>query len=136
MRWRGLQKHPRVRIDQVEGLRMFFLAINFAFKPWDNKLVRQAANYAVDAPAIVRNIFDGIGYPCNGPVGANVFGADPKLKRYPVQSAEGQGAAGSSRVIPTAAIFSFIIPPDAIPKTKKFARSSRRRWSRAVFASN
>jgi len=78
-----LQKHPRVRIDQVEGLRMFFLAFNFAFKPWDNKLVRQAANYSVDAPAIVKNIFDGIGYPCNGPVGANVLGADPKHKRYP-----------------------------------------------------
>jgi peptide/nickel transport system substrate-binding protein len=77
-----LQKHPRVRIDKVEGLRMFFLAFNMAFKPWDNKLVRQAANYSVDAPAIVKNIFDGIGYPCNGPVGANVIGADPKLKRY------------------------------------------------------
>ena len=78
-----LRKHPRIRIDQVEGTRMFFLAFNFAFKPWDNKLVRQAANYSVDAPAIVRNIFDGIGYPCDGPVGANVLGADPKLKRYP-----------------------------------------------------
>jgi peptide/nickel transport system substrate-binding protein len=78
-----LQKHPRVRIDQVEGLRMFFLAFNMAHKPWDNKLVRQAANYSVDAKAIVKNIFDGIGYPCNGPVGSNVIGADPKLKRYP-----------------------------------------------------
>src|SRR4030095_7654128 len=78
-----LQKHPRVRIHHVEGLRMFFLAFNMAHKPWDNKLVRQAANYSVDAPAIVKNIFDGIGYPCNGPVGANVIGADSKLKRYP-----------------------------------------------------
>jgi len=78
-----LQKHPRVRIDQIEGLRMFFLAFNMAFKPWDNKLVRQAANYSVDANAIVKNIFDGIGYPINGPVGTNVVGADPKLKRYP-----------------------------------------------------
>jgi peptide/nickel transport system substrate-binding protein len=78
-----LQKHPRIRIDKIEGLRMFFLAFNMGFKPWDNKLVRQAANYSVDAPAIVKNIFDGIGYPINGPVGANVVGADPKLKRYP-----------------------------------------------------
>jgi peptide/nickel transport system substrate-binding protein len=78
-----LQKHPRVRVDKVEGLRMFFLAFNMAFKPWDNKLVRQAANYCVDAPAIVKNIFDDIGYPINGPVGSNVIGADPKLKRYP-----------------------------------------------------
>jgi peptide/nickel transport system substrate-binding protein len=78
-----LQRHPRVRIDQIEGLRMFFLAFNVAHKPFDNKLVRQAVNYSIDAPSIVKNIFDGIGYPINGPVGPNVIGADPKLKRYP-----------------------------------------------------
>ena len=78
-----LQRHPRVRIDQIEGLRMFFLTMNVNFKPFDNKLVRQAVNYSVDAPSIVKNIFDGIGYPINGPVGPNVIGADPKLKRYP-----------------------------------------------------
>jgi peptide/nickel transport system substrate-binding protein len=78
-----LQRHSRVKIDQIEGLRMFFLAFNVAHKPFENKLVRQAVNYSVDAPAIVKNIFDGIGYPINGPVGANVIGADPKLKRYP-----------------------------------------------------
>ncbi len=78
-----LQRHARVRIDQIEGLRMFFLTMNVAFKPFDNKLVRQAVNYSIDAPAIVKNIFDGIGYPINGPVGPQVLGADPKLKRYP-----------------------------------------------------
>jgi peptide/nickel transport system substrate-binding protein len=78
-----LRRHPRVRIDQIEGLRMFFLTMNVAFKPFDNKLVRQAVNYSIDAPSIVKNIFDGIGYPVNGPVGPNVIGADPKLKRYP-----------------------------------------------------
>ncbi|HWO43323.1 MAG TPA: ABC transporter substrate-binding protein [Candidatus Eisenbacteria bacterium] len=78
-----LQRHPRIRIDQVEGLRMFFLAMNVAHKPFDNKLVRQAVNYSIDARAIVKNIFDGIGYPIDGPVGPNVIGADPKLKRYP-----------------------------------------------------
>jgi ABC-type transport system substrate-binding protein len=77
-----LQRHPRVRIDQIEGLRMFFLTMNVNFKPFDNKLVRQAVNYSIDASSIVKNIFDGIGYPINGPVGPNVIGADPKLKRY------------------------------------------------------
>jgi peptide/nickel transport system substrate-binding protein len=78
-----LKRHPRIRIDEIEGLRMFFLTMNVAFKPFDNKLVRQAVNYSIDAPAIVKNIFDDIGYPINGPVGPNVIGADPKLKRYP-----------------------------------------------------
>jgi peptide/nickel transport system substrate-binding protein len=85
-----LKRHPRIKIDQIEGLRMFFLTMNCAMKPFDNKLVRQAVNYCVDASAIVKNIFDGIGYPLNGPVGANVIGADPKLKRYPYNPNKGK----------------------------------------------
>src|ERR1041384_1354237 len=77
-----LQKHPRVRIDKIEGLELYFLMMNVSHKPFDNRLVRQAVNYSVDAPAIVKNIFDGIGYAVNGPVGPNVMCADPTLKRY------------------------------------------------------
>lgn len=77
------ERHPRVRVDQIEGLEMYFLMMNVAHKPFDNKQVRQAVNYCVDAPAIVKNIFDGRGYPTNGPVGSRVIGGDPKLKRYP-----------------------------------------------------
>jgi peptide/nickel transport system substrate-binding protein len=78
-----LRRHPRLRVDTIEGLEMYFLMMNVAHKPFDNKLVRQAVSYSVDAPAIVKNIFDGLGYPTNGPVGARVIGADPKSKRYP-----------------------------------------------------
>jgi peptide/nickel transport system substrate-binding protein len=78
-----LQRHSRIRVDQIEGLEMYFLMMNVVHKPFDNKLVRQAVNYCVDAPAIVKNIFDGIGYTIDGPVGPRVIGADPKLKRYP-----------------------------------------------------
>ena len=85
-----LQRSSRVRVERVEGLRMFFLVLNPAHKPFDNKLVRQAANYAVDAPAIVKNIFEGNGFVCNGPVGRKVFGADPNLKRYPYDAKKSQ----------------------------------------------
>jgi ABC-type transport system substrate-binding protein len=78
-----LQRNSRVRVEAVESLRMFFLVLNPGHKPFDNKLVRQAANYAIDAPAIVKNIFDGQGFVCDGPVGRKVFGADPNHKRYP-----------------------------------------------------
>ena len=78
-----LERSPRVRIEKVEGLRTFFLALNPAFKPFDNKLVRQAVNYSVDVPAIVKNIFEGNGFVLNGPVGPNVIGHDPTHKRYP-----------------------------------------------------
>ncbi len=78
-----LEHNPRTRVEKVEGLRMFFLALNPAFKPFDNKLVRQAVNYSVDAHSIVKNIFEGSGFVLNGPLGPNVIGYDPSQKRYP-----------------------------------------------------
>jgi peptide/nickel transport system substrate-binding protein len=80
-----LEGNPRLRVERVEGLRMFFLALNPAYKPFDNKLVRQAANYSVDASAIVKNIFEGRGFVLNGPLGPHVIGYDPSHKRYPYE---------------------------------------------------
>src|SRR5262245_62685994 len=67
-----LERSSKARVEKVEGLRMFFLALNPAFKPFDNKLVRQAPNYSVDAPAIVKNIFGGGGYVLDGRVASDV----------------------------------------------------------------
>ena len=77
------EKHPRVRAEKAEGLRMYFLAMNVTYKPFDNKLVRQAFNYAVDPTAIIKHIYEGNGFVMNGPTGSNVIGYDPKIKRYP-----------------------------------------------------
>jgi len=78
-----LRTHPRIRLYNVQGVEMYFLMMNVAYKPFDNKLVRQAVNYCVDAEAIVKNIFDGLGFPTHGPLAPHVVGADPKQKRYP-----------------------------------------------------
>ena len=77
-----LANHPRVRAEKVEGLRMHFLAMNLSHKPFDNKLVRQAVNYAVDPSQVIKYIFEGNGYVMNGPMSGNVIGFDPKIKRY------------------------------------------------------
>jgi ABC-type transport system substrate-binding protein len=58
--------------------------LNPIFKPFDNKLVRQAFNYAIDPSVIVKHIYEGNGYVMDGPVASNIIGADPKLKRYPL----------------------------------------------------
>ena len=104
-----IQRSPRVRIEKIEGLRMFFLGLNPAFKPFDNKLVRQAVNYSVDAPAIVKNIFEGGGFVLNGPLGPNVIGYDPSHKRYPYdpkKSRELLAKAGYSGEVPVKLYFS------------------------------
>ena len=78
-----LDKHPRVRVEKVPGLRIYFFGLNPAHKPWDNKLVRQAANYSVDAGSIVKNIFDGNGFVLDGSCGPHVTGSNPNVHRYP-----------------------------------------------------
>jgi ABC-type transport system substrate-binding protein len=77
-----VEKNPRTRVQKVPGFRMYFLAMNVAFKPFDNKLVRQAVNHSVDAQAIMKYIFEDNGDVLNGPLNHNMIGYDPALKRY------------------------------------------------------
>jgi peptide/nickel transport system substrate-binding protein len=110
--------HPRVRAEKVEGVRMYFLAMNVTHKPFDNKLVRQAINYAVDPSVIIKYVYEGNGYVMNGPMGSNVIGFDPKIKRYPVdlkKSKELLDKAGFSQGLEVKLYFS----PDRYPKAKE-----------------
>lgn len=76
-------KHPRTRVEKVPGYRMYFLAMNVAHKPFDNKLVRQAFSYSIDPNVILKHIYEGNGYALNGPLSSNMIGYDPAIKRYP-----------------------------------------------------
>jgi peptide/nickel transport system substrate-binding protein len=78
-----IAKHPRVRLQEVVGFRMYFLGMNVTIKPFDNKLLRQAINYALDPHVMLKHIYDGHGAVVNGPLGSNWVGFDPKIKRYP-----------------------------------------------------
>ena len=111
-------KHPRVRPEKVEGVRMYFLAMNLSHKPFDNKLVRQAINYAVDPSVIIKHIYEGNGYVMNGPLGSNVIGFDPKMKRYPLdvkKSRELLTKAGYPNGLEVKLYFS----PDRYPKARE-----------------
>ena len=113
-----LENHPRVRPEKVEGVRMYFLAMNVSHKPFDNKLVRQAINYAVDSTAVIKYIYEGNGFVMNGPVGANVIGYDPKLKRYPYdikKAKELLAKAGYGNGLEVKLYFS----PDRYPKARE-----------------
>ena len=111
-------KHPRVRAEKVEGLRMYFLAMNVTHKPFDNKLVRQALNYAIDPNVIIKHIYEGNGYVMNGPTGSNVIGFDPKMKRYPVDPKKAKellAQAGYTSGLEVKLYFS----PDRYPKARE-----------------
>ncbi|HLN87946.1 MAG TPA: ABC transporter substrate-binding protein, partial [Candidatus Limnocylindrales bacterium] len=74
--------HPRTRVEKIPGFRMYFLAMNVTFKPFENKLVRQAINHAIDPALLLKHIFAGNGEALNGPLAANMTGFDPGIKRY------------------------------------------------------
>jgi peptide/nickel transport system substrate-binding protein len=75
-------KHPRARVERIPGFRMYFVAMNVTHKPFDNKLVRQAINHAIDPAPMMKHVFSGNGQVLNGPLAANMTGFDPAMKRY------------------------------------------------------
>ena len=112
------ENHPRVRAEKVEGVRMYFLAMNVTHKPFDNKFFRQAINYAVDPSVIIKHIYEGNGYLMNGPLGSNVIGYDPKIKRYPYDPKKAKELlekAGYAQGADVKLYFS----PDRYPKAKE-----------------
>ena len=67
------------------GAHVWYLGINNQKKPFDDKRVRQALNYAVNKEAIVRDVLKGTGAVSAGPVLPNTWGAEAALKAYPVR---------------------------------------------------
>ncbi len=113
-----IKENPRVRIERAQGQRMYFLVLNPAYKPFDNKLVRQAFNYAIDPSAIIKYIYEGYGYLMDGPVASNVIGVDPKTKRYPLDPAKAKellAKAGFSSGLEV----KLYLSPDRYPKAKE-----------------
>jgi len=78
-----LEGNPKVNLFKQVGAHVWYLGINNQKKPFDDKRVRQALNYAVNKDAIVRDVLKGTGSPSSGPVLPGTWGAEPALKAYP-----------------------------------------------------
>lgn len=69
---------PRAQVQQIT------FETTTAAGPWQNKLVRQAMNYAVDRATIVKLLLGGTTKAAAGQiVGPDAFGFNPQLKPYP-----------------------------------------------------
>jgi oligopeptide transport system substrate-binding protein len=76
---------PRYRHYQLlrrPMLGLLYVAFNTQSKPFDDKRVRQAFNYAVNKEAIVREITQMGSLPANGTLPPGIPGHDPDLKGY------------------------------------------------------
>ena len=113
-----IESNPKTRIERAQGQRMYFLALNPVFKPFDNKLVRQAFNYAIDPSVIIKHVYEGNGYVMDGPVASNVIGADPKIKRYPLDPKKAKELLAKAGY-PNGVDVKLYLSPDRYPKARE-----------------
>jgi dipeptide transport system substrate-binding protein len=79
----AMKKDPNINLLQQEGLNIGYWAFNTEKKPFDNKLVRQAMNYAVNKKAIIDAVFLGSGVPATNPIPPTIWSYNKDVKDYP-----------------------------------------------------
>ena len=75
-----VERSPRHKIVKYHTTEIMFLAMMPKFKPWDNKLVRQAVAYAIDRDTIIKTLLRGEASRLDGPIGEGQYGYDPHLQ--------------------------------------------------------
>jgi peptide/nickel transport system substrate-binding protein len=78
-----IKANKDLEISSIRSARNVFIILNKNVKPFDNKLVRQAMNYAVDVQGMATYLFSGQAHLVNGIGGPAVFGFVSKPNIYP-----------------------------------------------------
>ncbi|THH34776.1 ABC transporter substrate-binding protein [Aliishimia ponticola] len=82
----SIKENPDVELQLGDSAHVWFVALNTQLSdpPFDNVLVRQAMNYAVDKEGIVKDILQGTASVSSGPLSA-AYGAlqNTDVKKYP-----------------------------------------------------
>ena len=76
-----------VNFNQGQSIGAFLFTTN-AGRPTQNKLVRQAINYAIDKDTIVKNIYKGYTKPTGQLLQETTVGYNPAIKPYPYDPAK------------------------------------------------
>ena len=92
-----LENHPKVTLQKQVGAHVWYLGFNNTKKPFDDKRVRQALNYAVNKDAIVRDVLKGTGAVSKGPVLPGTWGDEGGIKPFPYDPGAGEEAPGRGR---------------------------------------
>ena len=78
----AMRKDPQLVIQQKEGLNIGYIAFNVEKKPFDNKLVRQALNYATNKAAILKAVYQGNGQVAKNPIPPILWGYNDAVQDY------------------------------------------------------
>ena len=78
-----LKAHPQTYVSSAPILRTHYVHLDMRTEPFNKKLVRQAANYAIDREAIVEKMMAGLGRVVPTVVHPAAFCYDPSVTAYP-----------------------------------------------------
>lgn len=77
-----VEANKKTKIVKVNGTRTFFISLNNTKPPFNNRLVRQAANHALNKKLIIERILNGNATALNGVLSPDTFGFDASLPAY------------------------------------------------------
>jgi len=69
-----VRENEKLTLYEAPSLTCFYISMNMRKKPFDNKLVRQAINYAIDRQLLVDTVNSGTGAPADAIIAPAVFG--------------------------------------------------------------
>jgi len=105
-----IERGRNLKVASVPSARGMYLGFNAKVKPWDDKRVRLALNYAIDKETLVRTILMGRAKILNGQVVTpEYFGYDPTLKPYPFDLARARQLLAEAGVTSASATLDY--PP-------------------------
>jgi dipeptide transport system substrate-binding protein len=77
-----MRKDPQLNVLQKEGLNIGYIAFNVEKKPFDDKRVRQALNYATNKDAILKAVYQGNGQVAKNPIPPILWSYNNAVKDY------------------------------------------------------
>ena len=79
----AMKDDPDLKVLEQEGLNVGYLAFNTEKKPFDNKLVRQALNYAINKQSIIEAVYLGAGKAAKNPIPPTIWSYNDAVEDYP-----------------------------------------------------
>ena len=79
----AIAANPDVNLLEQEGLNVGYLAFNTEKPPFDNKVVRQALNMAINKQAILDAVFQGAGSVAKNPIPPTIWSYNDAVEDYP-----------------------------------------------------
>src|SRR2546427_226154 len=109
------------RIESARTINIMFLGMHISVPQFNNKLVRQAVNYAIDRNALVKNVLRGYAYHMDAPAGP-----DQDAYRREIGATYTHGSATASKLLaesgyPNGFEVDFLIPVGQYNKVKEVA---------------